>query len=549
MGKREFTPEQKAALSAYWENDTPLKPADYPLFNFNVSVFEKSAACDSMALLGLGDREFSAAMPTLEHPDQIQLSRYVRIKEGLQRDLVSIRGATVHVSPNYFFACDFGGKICVFLPIAGEPLSGEVMRAIIERNERWGIEPTDDLRAVLAAPFPYELSMLELFEQPEIKEPELLTDRTNAFPIHTGQETDCLICSAGDGKRGGGWRNEVGRGYRVWENGGTHRVELQNLSSAGEVSPNFTDIEQLTGSQNSDFALAFFYIAGVLVPPMQPEKVPLIGAWIDLNDVIEKIGWMAEKPDAAKREQLRAQIWDFLQFGQRAVVVGKRSIPYRDPVTKQEISTQIESPVWAVTDARRPKSSGADAQLAPVKARVIISEQWETMLRDPLLCQHMPLGELLGSIAPHKVGGDWARLIGLSLARLFRMKPREMLTGEYSPTRRQLLTHYTPKTQTVESLLSSDKPKRAVTYYREALNILAEKGLIARTGDAAPDVTPATMLRPYGRQGWAEKWLDDESGVQIGELWRPAIQERAKALPERKPKDLKAKPHARKRAK
>lgn len=546
---REFTPEQKEALANYWENGTPLKPADYPLFNFDVSVLEKTASCDSMALLGLGTREFSEAMPNAKHLDQIQLSRYTRFENGLMSTLALIMGTTVHVSPNGFFACEFQDKICVFHPIYGVPHSGEVMRAIIERNERWKIEPSAKLRAVLEAPFPVELSMLDLFERPELKELEIIPVETSLFPIHTGQETDCLIRSAGDGKRGVTWHNELGRGYRVWENGGTHRVELQNLSSAGEVLPDFTNIERLTESQNSDFALAFFYIAGVLVPPTQPEKAPLIGAWIDLNDVIEKIGWLAEKPDAAKRERLRGQIWDFIQFGQQAIVIGKRSIPYRDPITKQEIPTQIESPVWAVTDVRRPKSNGAVAPLAPVKARVVVSEQWETMLRDPLLCQWMPLGELLGSIAPHKVGGDWARLIGLSLARLFRMKPREMLAGEYSPTRRQLLTHYTPKTQSVESLLSSSDPKRAVTYYREALNILSEKGLIARTGDAAPDVTPATMLKPYGRKGWAEKWLDDVSGVQIGERWRPATQARALVLPQRKPKDLKAKPQARKRAK
>jgi hypothetical protein len=324
---------------------------------------------------------------------------------------------------------------------------------------------------------------------------------------------------------------------------------VQNVGLSSEPQTSFSDVERLTESQNSDFALALFYIAGVLVPPMQPEKAPLIGAWIDLNDVIEKIGWMAEKPNAEKREKLRAQIWDYIQYGQRAVVAGRRSIPYRDPVTKKEIPTQIESPVWAITDVRRPTSSGADAPLAPIKARVVISEQWETMLRDPLLCQWLPLGELLGSIAPHKVGGDWARLIGLSLARLSRMHPRETLTGNYNPTRRQLLTHYTPKTQSVESLLSSSDPKRAVKYYREALNILLEAGLIAPVGDAAPGVTPTTMLKPYGRKGWGEKWLDDSSGVQIGELWRPSVEGRAKALPERAPKDLKAKPHARKRAK
>lgn len=473
-------------------------------------------------------REFPETGPDIFYiltPDAV-----LNFRDGAESIDVKVPYCAIHTTfiPNAELSAFMVGASERVLSLSDTPESRRDFEPIFARNKADGCTPPD-------------------FSSAEA-EAEIKTDSTNSFPVHTGQETDCLIRSAGDGRGGFGWRNEIMRGVRVWE-GGTHRVEVPNVGLSNEPQTSFSDVERLTESQNSDFALALFYIAGVLVPPMQPEKAPLIGAWIDLNDVIEKIGWMAEKPDAEKREKLRAQIWDYIQYGQRAVVAGRRSTPYKDPVTRREIPTQIESPVWAITDVRRPQAPGSAAPLAPVKVRVVISEQWETMLRDPLLCQWLPLGELLGTIAPHKVGGDWARIIGLSLARLARMKSREVTAGEYNPTRRQLLTHYTPKTQTAEWYLESSDPKRAVKYYREALNILAEKGLIAQTGDAAPDVTPAKILKPYGRKGWGAAWLDGESGVQIGELWRPAVQKCANALPERAPKDLKAKPHARKRAK
>jgi hypothetical protein len=152
------------------------------------------------------------------------------------------------------------------------------------------------------------------------------------------------------------------------------------------------------------------------------------------------------------------------------------------------------------------------------------------------------LGELLGAIPPNKVSGDWARSIGLILARLWRCSPRETLLGQINPTRRELLTHYAPKTKSVEEILASNNPKRALEYYRDALNILLEAGLIAPKGDAAKEVTPEKMLESLERKGWSDVWLNGTSGICPGAKWMPPVERLAAASPSRKPKDLKSKP-------
>lgn len=369
---------------------------------------------------------------------------------------------------------------------------------------------------------------------------------TQKFDLHTGQECDALVKGAGDGKSGVNWFNEPQRGARIWEeSGASHRLELLSAQDKAPDLP-FEALEELTQVQSIDAAFAFFYVCGVLSPPGS-ERPTTVGATIDLNDVMQKIGWLRDKPDAPTREERRRKIWDFLRFFASAQVVGQRSSQYIDPHTGETISTRIEASPWMLGDIERPKDD-PNPRSTPLRVHVVISATWKPLLTSPTLTQFMPLGELLGAIPSGKPSGDWARTIGLVLSRLWRIKPRETNARTFCPTRRQLLTIYTPKTQTVEEVLASNNPKHAVDFYREALRLLAETGLIAPEGDAAPEVTSTSMLEPFGRQGWADQWLDGTSGVFPGEGWQPTVEERAAALPPIKAKNLKAKRRPRKQS-
>jgi hypothetical protein len=367
------------------------------------------------------------------------------------------------------------------------------------------------------------------------------TESTEHFPIHTSQECDAFMKSVGDGRSGTNWRNIEQRSVRVWEQRGTpYRIEVDQRQEDEEGEGlTFAAIEELTKAQSIDSAFALYYICGVLSPPEEERR--LVGGWIDLNDVMKHIGWMREKPDAARREELRAQVWEFLKHGARARLVGERSIAYKDLETGELIPTRLDSTPWKITDTQRPQ---AEPNGVPIRAYIVISQQWTPLLTSPLLSQYMPLGELLAAIPPGNPSGDWARTMSLALARFWRMKPRETIARTFCPTRRELIMTYVPKTPPSDVLASRD-PKRAAKYYREALQYLAEGGFIAWEGDAAKDVTVDSMLESYGRQGWAQKWLDASSGIFPGDGWQPTVEERAAALPPIKRKDLKAKPKKR----
>jgi hypothetical protein len=379
----------------------------------------------------------------------------------------------------------------------------------------------------------------EKADQP-VKEP---TQSTSAYDFHTGEEFSAFVRAAADGKSGANYRNEEQRGVRLWEcKDVPHRVEVPQMQPDGSQLT-FEALKQFTQAQNFDAAYALFYVCGVLSPP-GAEKRRLVGGWIDLNDVMKHIGWMAEKPNAERREKLRADIWEFIKFGGTAWVTGERSRPYRDPVSKQIIPTQINSAPWQITDVERPEDNPIGA---PIRVHIVISQQWTPLLTSPHLTQYLPLGELLAEIPPHQISGDWARVIGYTLGQCWRIKPRETQARTYSPTRRALLTTYTPKTKTVSEVINSKNPKRVIEYYLAALQHLADGGFIAREGDGAETLHPEKMIAQYNGYKWAAKWLDEPSGLFLGKNWQNTIEERAKALPSIKPRDLNAKPKKRRK--
>lgn len=166
------------------------------------------------------------------------------------------------------------------------------------------------------------------------------------------------------------------------------------------------------------------------------------------------------------------------------------------------------------------------------------------MLVSSRLAQYLPLAEVVGKIPPQKVAGDWARAIALVLARLWRMKPQQFLAGEIRPTRRELLTHYKPKTKTVTELLESSNPKRAVNYWHDAVGILCDIGFLAREGEAEKSVEQ--MLAPHPPYRWQEEWLNASVDVRPGENLVVSLQQRAAALPAPKPAPLRKRGRPRK---
>jgi hypothetical protein len=381
-----------------------------------------------------------------------------------------------------------------------------------------------------------------------------------AYFFHTGQEIDILERSACDGRTGEVWRNETRRRARIYEpKDASHRVELaltdddylEDRQGNKVAFLALSALEQLTLRQDADFNFTLLYVASTLAPPSPLPPNLFAGGWIDLNDVMEQIGWYPSKLSLQRRAELRAKVWDYLCFGDRAIVIGKRTTNYHDKATGQDFPTEVASPIWRIMSVESPVQRALFGEV-PRRVQIVISKEWEPLLTSARLAQYLPQAQLLGSIAPNKVAGDWARSIGLVLARLWRMKPNETMNTATTtdaeggqtvvwapsirPTRRELLTRYTPKTKAVGQLLDGNDPKRAVKYWRDALAMLAEREFIARKGEASRTV--ADMLKSYGREGWQDSWLDEPVDIRPGAKMQTPVQERADAKYIAKPKEL-----------
>ncbi len=79
------------------------------------------------------------------------------------------------------------------------------------------------------------------------------------------------------------------------------------------------------------------------------------------------------------------------------------------------------------------------------------------------------------------------------------------------------------------------------------MQILADAQFIQRAGEAT--ITAKEMRGALPRKNWQDVWLDQAVSIEVGQKPKPAFEKVLKALPALKPRDLKKKPRAEKRAK
>lgn len=251
--------------------------------------------------------------------------------------------------------------------------------------------------------------------------------------------------------------------------------------------------------------------------------------WIDLDDVMDKIGWTPRS--TRERLEMRRRVWRYLQFGARASIVGQRSGEYIDKKTGQRIETIIDAPPWAVLEREKPAQPQLfpEVQETPLRVRLVASPAWTRLTTLPETAQYLPMGELLGAIPGNKPSGAWARVLGLALANFWRRQPRAALDSSLKPSRRELLDRYTPKAAPPMEILQGSHPRRAIEYWHGALEILVDCGFLAREGEAA--LSLKAMKSTVPRQDWQENWLGALVELRPGSAMSEAVQSCASALP------------------
>ena len=384
------------------------------------------------------------------------------------------------------------------------------------------------------------------------------------FVAYTSQEIDTLHRAQCDGKKFTNYQRNEQAGAIVYEHGDlSHQIRLALTEDDRAGGLQMTYLENLVRSQDADAAIATQYILCVLAPPPHLPKRPYAGGWIDFDDVITKIGWYPQT--TIERHEMHAKIWGFVRFGEKAHINGKRKGPTYKDANGNEIDTTINGAAWRVMKTETPDPSKKyPASETPVRAEIVVSKELTALITSPYTAQYLPMAEILGAIPGSQAAGAWARVIGVALMSFWRRHPCETVHTEEKtntegnietvwaptlrPTRRELLDHFAAKVAPYEEILKSKNPARAIKYWCAALGILADCGFIERTGEAA--IAPEKMRAALPDQGWKDIWLNEKVDIKPGiATMKPAIDERAKALPEDKPRDLKKRPRAKKKPK
>lgn len=358
------------------------------------------------------------------------------------------------------------------------------------------------------------------------------------FFIHTSPEMDALERAAADGKHGRHYQNLAQEPARVHQvKGASHFVRLDITDAEQRLGATSEFLETLTKAQDADSALAFLYISRLLAPPSPlPANTAATGK-IDFDDVIDKIGW--DPRSGEERREMHKRLYHFIQFGERAQVIGTRRGKYVDRHTGKEIPTTIRSAIWRIIKTETPEQQSLYPEFdAPVSVDLVIGHEWSELLTSPQTAQYLPMGELLGRIPGNKPSGAWARAIGLSLASFWRRNPKESMEGTIRPTRRELLDRYTPKTGSAIDLINSPNIGRAIPYWCGAMKALVEGEFIENLGEAL--ASAEEMRKSLPRKNWGEDWLNATVDIRPATGLRDKVKQRAVAVEKRPKKHFRA---------
>lgn len=361
--------------------------------------------------------------------------------------------------------------------------------------------------------------------------------KAEEYLVQTSQEVDALMRAACDGRTGVHWESDQQALTRSHASPGSlHHVQLSLSEGERAQGVPLQVLEDLTFAQDPDFNFALLYISRLLAPPSPLAPRDIAHEWVDLDDVMGKIG--LDPRSTKERIEMRSRVWRYLLFGARARIMGQRRGNYVNKRSGQRIETVIESPAWVVIEEEKPAQPQLFPEIgkAPLRVRLVASEAWTRLTTLPETAQYLPMGELLGAIPGNKPSGAWARVLGLSLSSFWRRQPRAALDGMIKPTRRELLERYMPRTAPPLEVLNSNHPRRAVEYWQGALQVLIDCGFLAKDGEAL--LSYQEMRDALPRQDWQDGWWNGTVDLRPGPQMRDAVQSCANALPVIKPREL-----------
>ncbi len=353
-----------------------------------------------------------------------------------------------------------------------------------------------------------------LLGSPDTEKPR----QTVAFSVHTGQEWTAFIQTAADGRSLKHFKNN--------EQSGTLRHQRPNAPFWTETA--LTDDERNAGhgiellqsaaaELDLDDGLAWLYISHLLAPPAPLPANAYAGGWVDLDDVARKtMGGYARNPQEAIER--RRKIWHAIRYGARTHIAGRRTVPYFDRATGQQIETEIHTTPWQIMKEQTPVQPSLfpeNDDAVPVRVELVASREWTALTTSAETAQYLPLGEILGSIPPSQASGAWARALGMAYFQWCRCNVQKALNGDPPPPREWLLEQFPSKKTDFRTVLQGTNPQRALEYWNGAEIHLGEGGII---------ITNVLSPSPSRRKGWQEIWLAEAPRWKPGPLLCPILE-------------------------
>ena len=381
--------------------------------------------------------------------------------------------------------------------------------------------------------------------------PSTLT--ANAFPVNTSEEMRMHNMACADGR--------TKRHYTTDEQAIAliHRVPKASYSVRIEAPPEYKALglsstvllecmERLRNGLDADAIAVTHYISSLFASSAARNKDGVItGGWVDLTDVAKMaIDKNFANLPAPKRMEILRRVYHFLIAGSWMRVIGERSTPYLSNGSK--IDTRLNAPLWQILDTYGPAQPELPAlvsvtdEIPPFRVRLALSEAFTRLILDPNTAQYLPGGEILAGIPKGRVPGAWANVMGYSLMNDWRIRSPQVEKGTFTITRRELLTRYTPKIDTVESLYAKE-PGRVVRYYEDAIKELVSAKFVKPIGEAEPGAAGKKLGKGgkpiTERYNWLDEWLDTPVALLPGEILSSAVEDRASKLPPlKRPKSL-----------
>lgn len=397
------------------------------------------------------------------------------------------------------------------------------------------------------------VSFQRAFEGVTRGKPQKLPD---AIPQQTSQEVRSLAVAISDGRTLERWTEIVGEvALRHVIEGEPFQVKFSPGPALMGYLGGGQDIGALKKEMEHcdlDAVLLFYETLGSLVLQQEVKGSSYFTA--SLDDLIAAVGWNNEaRRSSEARRMLREKIYHWLMVFDSMKVIGMRPGHYRDPDSKKQLElTSEDALIRLVGQKVSNEVRTADGRPMPLEVTFAAGPWIEQFKGNRQILAEFGNVRAIARIPGGKPSGAWARCIAMTLYQRWREGASRTRTGEsglvqWKPfTRRQLLRGLFKAEPDVMELLQSPNPIRALEYWKDALQILKEEGIVSK-------VKPVKVLEWLKEDAialrrpaqWRDEWLDQPLDFVPGEAELQAAREimlRAEEIRQERPRRKRGRP-------